>query len=66
MTYNRLANTSWTLQSFDGVAATASATLSFSGENFSAKLCNSQGGEYVVAGNAISTSKVISTMMACV
>jgi len=40
--YNRLANTSWTLQSFDSAAVTIPVTLSFSGETFSAKLCNSQ------------------------
>lgn len=62
--YDRLANTSWKLQSFDNQVATGP-TLSFAGDRFSAKFCNSIAGDYVVDGSKLMVNDVMSTLMFC-
>ncbi len=63
--YNRLANTAWKLQSFDGDVVTAKATLSFDSDKLSASVCNSKSASYEVSGSTLLVGPMMSTLMFC-
>lgn len=60
-----LMGTSWVIESLNGKASTAAATLSFTRNTIRAHACNSIFGSYTLSGNTISTSNLMSTKMAC-
>jgi putative lipoprotein len=63
-----LNGTSWTLTTINGeaVADGVSATMAFAdGQVTGSGGCNGYGGKYVLAGNTVTFSEVMSTLMAC-
>ena len=65
---DRLNGTSWVLASIDGAAAVpgvAATAIFANGQVSGSGGCNSYGGKYEVRGNKLTTSEIVSTMMAC-